>query len=96
MKRIVMPVCILILMSSLSADGHPGKAEFVSPLSPVKSLQVSSGHFGCGAPASHDEILPANLQLPLSHGCGQHLKPFVQQSRKEIFTSNLSSPGGLP
>jgi hypothetical protein len=96
MKRIVMPICILILMCDLSADGYLGKAKSVSPLSPVKSLQVSSGHFGSGAPDSHHEILPANLHLPFSHCCGQPLKLFVQQSRKEIFTSNLSRAGGLP
>jgi hypothetical protein len=91
MKRVV-----LLLMSDLAEDGCLGKTKFVAPHSPVKSLEISSKYCGVEAPDCHHEILRANLQLPFPQSRSEPTKPAVQQSRKLIVTSHLSSAGGLP
>jgi hypothetical protein len=97
MKRMVMFICVLFLMLDMADDGCLGKAKFVNPPSPVKSLKVSCKHYGSGEPDCHHEILRANLQLPFPQFHSSPSNPFVsQQSRKIIFTSHLSGAGGLP
>jgi hypothetical protein len=96
MKRLVMLICVFVLMFDLADDGCLGKAMFVAPHSPVKSLEVSSDHYGSEAPHCHHEILRANCQPLFSTPRGQPTNPVVKQSRKIIVTSHLSGAGGLP
>ena len=97
MKRKVICICVLFLMCDLAEDGCLGKAKFVSSHSSVKYVEVSSEYYGPAAPDYHHEILWAYLQVPHPQ-FPQLPKKFVvvQQSRKIIFTSHLSSAGGLP
>lgn len=96
MKRMVMLICILFLILDLADDGCLGKAKFVAPHSPVKSLEVSSNHYGSEAIDCHTEVLWGNFELPFPQSRGKPTKPVVQQSRRIIFTSHLCSAGGLP
>jgi hypothetical protein len=96
MKHILISICVLFLMLDLANDGSLGKAKFVIPPSPVKSLEVSSHYYGSEAPDCFQEILPSNPPLPFPQFLSQSTKPLVQQSRKITFISYLSSAGGLP
>jgi hypothetical protein len=97
MKRLVICICVLFLMFDLAEDGCLGKVKFVAPHSPVKSLGVSYKHYRSETPDCHPEILRAHLQLPFPQFRSPPTNPVVvQQSRKIIFTSHLSSAGGLP
>jgi hypothetical protein len=62
MKRLVLLILALLLMMDFADDGCLGKSKFVSRHSAVKSLEVSSKHYGSEAPDCHNEILRANLQ----------------------------------
>jgi hypothetical protein len=96
MKRMLISICVLFLMLDLANDGSLGKAKFVNPPSPVKSLEVFSHYYGSEAPDCYQEILPSNPPLPFPQFRSQSTKPLVQQSRKIIFISYLNSAGGLP
>ena len=96
MKRSVMLICALVLVTDLSDDGRLGKATFVSPHSPVKSLEVSSDHYGSVEPDCHNELLRANFQYPSRQSLGQPVNPVVQHTRKIIHSCNVSSSGGIP
>jgi hypothetical protein len=95
MKRLVLLLLALLLMADLADDSCLGKVKLVSPASPVKSLEVSAKHYGSEAPDCRNEIRQANLQPLFSQCPSQGTIPIDQQSRKIIFTSNLSSAGGL-
>jgi hypothetical protein len=96
MKPMFIFICVLFLMFDLAEDGCVGRAKFVSPQSPVESSEVSRKDYGSEAPDCHHEIRWANLQLPFPQFRSQPTKPLVQQSRKIVFISHLSSAGGLP
>ena len=96
MKRMVLLILALLLLTDMPDDGCLGKARLVNSPSPAESLEVSFKHCGSEAPDCHNEILRANLQLPLPQCRSQPTNPVVRQSRKIVFTSHLSSAGGLP
>jgi hypothetical protein len=96
MKRLTIFICVLFLVLDLADDACLGKAKFVSPHSPVISLYVSYKDYGSEAPDGHHEILGGKHQLRFPQFRSQPSKPFVQQRCKIIFTSYLSSAGGLP
>jgi hypothetical protein len=96
MKRMVIFICVLFLMLDLADDGGLGRAKLVSPPSPVKSLEVSYEDYGSEAPDCQHEVLPSNFSFPFPQSHSQFTKPVVHKSHKIIFTSHLSSAGGLP
>jgi hypothetical protein len=96
MKRLAFFICVLFLVFDLADDGCLGKARFINIPSPVKSLEVSYKHYGSEAPDCHHVIPQAKVKLPWPQSYSQFTKPVVQQSRKIVFTSLLSSAGGLP
>jgi len=96
MKRTVMLICALVLVLDLSDDGRLGKATFVVPPSPVKSLEASPDHYGSAEPVCQGEQTPANFQHAPRPSPGQPVNHVVQHTRKIIISSHLSSAGGLP
>jgi hypothetical protein len=97
MKRMVLLILVLLLTTDLADDGCLGKPKFVSPGSPVKSLEVSYKHYGSEAPDCHHEIPRAKVKLPWPQFRSPPSNPLVsQQSRKIIFISHLGSAGALP
>ena len=96
MKRTVMLICALVMVLDLSDDGRLGKATFAAPPSPVKSLEVSSDHYGSAEPVCPAEQTPANFQHAPRQSPGQPVFRFVQHTLKIIISSHLNSAGGLP
>jgi hypothetical protein len=96
MKRMMLLILVLFFTTGLAEDGCLGKAKFVAPQSPVKSLVVPANHYGSEEPDCRRQILWAGLQLHLPQFCSQSPKPLVQETRKIIFISYPSSAGASP
>jgi hypothetical protein len=94
MKRLVLLMCILALIGDLTDNSHLGKTKFVAPVSPNKSLQVSSNRYGSELNDYQQDILQVNFKFPVPQPRGQPAKHVIQQIRKISFTSNRTSAGG--
>jgi hypothetical protein len=96
MQRMVILICALILILDLADDGRLGKGMFTVPHSPVKSLEVYSDNHGAAESACQDALLRANFQFTSHQSSGQTITPVIQPICKILFSSHLSSAGGLP
>jgi hypothetical protein len=96
MKRMVVLICALVLVLDLSDDGRLGKAASVVPHSPVKSLEVSSDHYGSVEPDCHNKLPLITFQCASRQSFGKPLCHVVQHTRKIIHFCNLTSSGGIP
>jgi len=96
MKRLALFICVLFLMLDLADDGRLGKAIYVVPHSPVKSLQVSSSQNGSVEDGCHGEVWQDNFQYTPLQFPGRPIARVIQHTRKIIHNSNLSSSGGIP
>jgi hypothetical protein len=89
MRRLVIFFCVLFLMLDLADDGCLGRAKFVSPISPVKSLEVSYKDYGSKAHYWQHEILFSNLQFPLSSiPQSTHRTPCSAKPQNRLYLSS--------
>jgi hypothetical protein len=96
MKRMIMLICALVLVLDLTDDGRLGKATSVVPHSPVKSLEVSSDHYGSVQPDCHNELPRGTSQCPSRSSLGKPVSRVVQHTLKIIHSCNPPSSGGIP
>jgi len=96
MKRVVMLIWDLVLMLYPSSDGGYGNAKFVSPYHPAKSLNNASLHYSADEVLFQAEQGHGNWRFALRRSPGQTTVPVIRPIRKIIFSSYLSSAGGIP
>jgi hypothetical protein len=96
MKRLVILLCVFVLMLDLSYDGHLGKGKFVTPESPVQSLETSADLYSAAKSVCHHGLPGGEVQPFSSLSYPQHLKPVIQHLRKTVVIAHLSGAGGLP
>jgi hypothetical protein len=96
MKRLVILICFLVLMVDLSVDGHLGKGKFVTPKSPVQSLENSFDLDSTAKSIYHHGLPGVEVQHFFPPSFTQHLKPVIQYLRKTTVSAHFSSAGGLP
>jgi hypothetical protein len=96
MKRLVILICVVVLMLDLSDDGRLGKAKYVTPQSPVQSLETSADLDSAAKPVCHHGVPAVEVQHFSPASFAQPIKPVVQHTRKTILTAHLGSAGGLP
>jgi hypothetical protein len=96
MRRLFTLIFALLLVVDLADDGFPGKARFVSPVSPFSDSVASFS-------PSNLEQLDSWCELPLIDPLGiseyyqsQTLTCRVQNNLKKITSFQLSSSGGIP
>ena len=96
MRRLFLLIFVLFLVVDLADDGFPGKARFVSSLSPSAVSAVSSLHDNVDQVDSWCEP-----PLRVARGGSNYyqvriLTRNVQQILKKISSCHISSSGGLP
>jgi hypothetical protein len=95
MKRVVLLILALLLLSDLAEDGCLGKATFVAPQSSDKT-SLSSPLHDCSGKVDSGDILPSGGKKT------PRLTPFlpdvllVQPTLKIILVCNNGSSGGIP
>ena len=95
MKRIVLSILVLLLISDLAEDGCLGKAKFVAPSSSAKTSITSHPHNCSGKVDNH-------YKLPSAGGKICRLMKFqpvtlvVQPALKLINSNHNGSSGGIP
>jgi hypothetical protein len=94
-KRAILLICLIALALDLAQDGALGKANFVAPHSPVKSLITSLHHFGGSTPGTLANWPPVNAGR--LYFCHRSQKVAVAQNHlKRIYSYKFSSSGGIP
>jgi hypothetical protein len=95
MKRVVLLILALLLLSDLAEDGSLGKATFVAPQSSAKTSLTSPLHECSGKVDSHC-TLPSDggeiSRLVLCHP----VTFLVQPALKIIIYNHTGSSGGIP
>ena len=96
MRRLLVLIFILLLVVDLADDGFPGKARFVSPVSP---LSDSAASFSPSNLEQVDSWWEPPLIDPLgisNHYQSQTVTCRVQNNLKKVSSSLTSSSGGIP
>jgi hypothetical protein len=96
MRRLLLLIFVLRLLIDLGDDGFPGKARFVSPVSPSAGSVVSSLPYDVGQ-------IDSWCELPLREARGipnpyqdPRLTCNIRQILRKISSCHISSAGGLP
>jgi hypothetical protein len=95
-KRLILLICVLTLALDLAQDGALGKASFVTPCSPVKSLAFASHHFKAASLSALDKPLPTtDLKCPYCNSI-PYATTAAQDYLTRIYFYHISSAGGIP
>jgi hypothetical protein len=95
MKRIVLLILALLLLSDLAEDGCLGKAKYVTPSSSAKTIDISHLHSDSGKVDNHYTLPSAGGEIcpPMEF---QPVTLAVQPALKIIIPNHNGSSGGIP
>jgi hypothetical protein len=96
MRRLLLLIFLVLLVVDLADDGFPGKARFISPVSPLSGSAASSHQYNVEQVDSWCE-LPLIDSLEISnHYQSQTLTCRVLHILKRISFCHTRSSGGIP
>jgi hypothetical protein len=95
MKRVVLLILALLLLSDLAEDGCLGKATFVAPQSDAETSFTSSLHNCSGKVDSRCTLPSDGGEMSRVTQC-QPVTLLVQPALKIVIYNNTGSSGGIP
>jgi hypothetical protein len=96
MRRLLLLIFVLLLVVDLADDGFPGKARFVSPVSPISDSAASFPPYDLEQVDSWCELPLIDSLGIFNHYQSQTLTCRVLHNLKRITSCHTRSSGGIP